>query len=395
MINNTEYDSEYEQYFKKWLEGIEDEVSWWEQSVFKSDGSHHEYIIDRFIKNTKFSLENDLDGLGRDVRFIDIGSGPFSRCGFDCDKVNLTTIAVDPLAPVYNRLKRKYSMENPINLQMGFVELLSQQFEENSFDLVHMSNSLDHSFDPVFGIYQMLYICRIGGKVILRHHENEAENEAYEGMHQWNLSVYNEENSFVIWRGDRRFNIGDLISKYADMYIYPSLVEKERGWKYNKVVLIKKSPIQIPENHYMLKIFSSVYEFLLKKTLLETKLFSERMRIKINYLSEPIEGYKKLADEKGIRKVDIYGFGKIGRALYALMDLAQIDVGYIIDQRDIEIENIKTTNIRNYNYSGVDFIIVTVKSEFDVIRKMLSEIGAPEEKIVCIDDYLNMYEEIL
>ena len=86
-----------------------------------------------------------------EIQFIDVGSGPFSRCGIATEKVKLEGIAVDPLADIYTILKKKNGLENGIDLRIGFVELLDKQFEKNIFDLVHMSNALDHSFDPVFG----------------------------------------------------------------------------------------------------------------------------------------------------------------------------------------------------------------------------------------------------
>lgn len=118
------------------------------------------------------------------------------------------------------------------------MELLDNKYGQNSFDMVHMSNSLDHCFDALNGIYQLIYICKIGGKIILRHTENEAERSEYEGFHQWNLSVHNEENSFIIWRGKRRIDIAKELGEYVDIYIYPD--QKEGEWQFNKVVMIKK-----------------------------------------------------------------------------------------------------------------------------------------------------------
>jgi len=55
-------------------------------------------------------------------------------------------------------LKKENHLENGINLESGFVELLDRKYPENSFDIVHMSNALDHSFNPVIEIAQLLYI---------------------------------------------------------------------------------------------------------------------------------------------------------------------------------------------------------------------------------------------
>lgn len=64
-------------------------------------------------------------------------------------------VAIDPLAEVYKLLKEKNNLDNDVLLQTGFVEALDSQYPENSFDMVHMSNSLDHSFDVIMGIYQL------------------------------------------------------------------------------------------------------------------------------------------------------------------------------------------------------------------------------------------------
>jgi hypothetical protein len=188
-----------------------------------------------------FSLENDIpeEKIGKPYKFVDIGSGPFSNVGSITDKVYLDALYVDPLASVYNMVKNRYDLNDTMKLQTGFVELLIKNFEPNSFDMVHMSNALDHSFSPIDGIYQLLNICKIGGKVVLRHAENEAVNENYQGLHQWNLSLHNKEKSFIIWRDDERYDVCEIFSEYADIYLYPDEIEKEDRWIYNKVVLIK------------------------------------------------------------------------------------------------------------------------------------------------------------
>ena len=46
-------------------------------------------------------------------------------------------------------------------------------FPAGHFDVVHIRNALDHSFDPVLGIERMLHAVRPGGWVLLRHARNE------------------------------------------------------------------------------------------------------------------------------------------------------------------------------------------------------------------------------
>ena len=136
-------------------------------------------------------------------------------------------------------------------------------YAENTFDMVHMRNSLDHSFDPLHGLLELLFICKVGGKIILRHAENEAVNENYSGLHQWNLSLLNEENSFVIWNGNGRYDVCELLSSYADFELYP-IESREKGG-HNTVVITKTNRIDIPSDadYYSEIIHDCNYKFLL------------------------------------------------------------------------------------------------------------------------------------
>lgn len=110
----------------------------------------------------------------------------------------------------------------------------------NYYDIVHMSNALDHCFDPLEGIYQLLTVVKVGGKIILRHNDNEAEHEKYTGFHQWNLTIVNGE--FQIWRkGVRPINVQNIIKEVAEVEIAEVCEEKlfDDVWKYNKIIIRK------------------------------------------------------------------------------------------------------------------------------------------------------------
>ena len=127
--------------------------------------------------------------------------------------------------------------------------------------MVYMRNSLDHSFDPLRGLQELLYICKVGGKIILQHAENEAVNQKYSGLHQWNLSLQNEEKSFVIWSGNEHYDICEWFFGCADFELYPP--EKKRGG--HTVVMTKTNRIDIPEGsaRYSKIIHDCNYKFLL------------------------------------------------------------------------------------------------------------------------------------
>lgn len=258
----------YEKFFTRWLDGIPDEISFWNTYMREHGGEYSANFNWTVNPRKKFQLEEDFDLNLKTCKFIDVGSGPFSRCGRLTDLVDLEVEAVDPLGDLYEQLKKKYSLQNGITVRSGFVECLDKKYEANSFDMVHMSNSLDHCFDPIFGLYQLIRICKIGGKVILRHKENEGAVSEYDGLHQWNLSCHRVPGEFWIWNKDLECNINKEFAGYVDFECYTDQEEKKdvpTGLLLNKVILRKKKDIEVPDNPFYGQMLEMVY----KKLLLE------------------------------------------------------------------------------------------------------------------------------
>lgn len=336
----------YKDYYNKWIDGILPEIFFWENSVMKSSGDFHDDVVRKYINDHSFRLENELQHISsakdNKIKLLDVGSGPFSRCGSFSNKWDIEVVAVDPLASVYKCLKDRYNMNNDIDLRTGFVELLDKQFERNSFDMVHMSNSLDHSFDPIFGIYELLSVCKIGGIVVLRHHENEADNENYEGFHQWNLSLHNSEDSFVIWRKDERIDVCKAFETYAEFSLFPDLKETDGGWVYNEVIIRKKTQLELKECPFYYEFAERTFDKLLLRFLDESDRwnrlgmqdkYSRSIRERIGeWRLKPEQFFYKMK-KNGWEKIDIYGAGKIGRELYALCNESGVRVGSIIDKK--------------------------------------------------------------
>ncbi|KAK47654.1 hypothetical protein BG58_03315 [Caballeronia jiangsuensis] len=135
-------------------------------------------------------------------RVLDVGAGPLSKIGNFMPDADVEVLAADPLAFIYADLVDRHGITPGVRTQFAPAEDLSVFFEQSSFDLVHCSNALDHSFEPLRGIIEMLRVVRVGGTIILGHARNEAENEKYEGFHQHNFDV--EDGHFVIWNKQER-----------------------------------------------------------------------------------------------------------------------------------------------------------------------------------------------
>lgn len=384
---------EYQEHVEKWLGGIRDEISFW-NAYMREEGGYYFYGFKNTVSpNKRFELEEDIpkERLGEIYKFVDVGSGPFSRCGRVTSLVNLEAVSVDPLAYAYKTLRSKYGIDNGVELVNGFVELLDKVFTANTFDMVHMSNSLDHCFAPVDGILQLLNICKVGGKVILRHTENEAINEKYKGLHQWNLSLLNPEKSFVIWRGGERIDICKLLCDYANFELYPNQIEKGGYWVYNKVVMVKKKDITLPSNEFYDHLLDYIYRgFInlnLELSLNDSELNSDDRMRHIRELYHKF--YQKNHNVKGIEKVAVYGYGKIGKNLCYLLKAMGIEVTVVFDKQGKKCgyDNAISIDDCNVRYE-TDMVIVSIQDE--------SVVNALREKgyrnIVLLDDFLSMFD---
>lgn len=138
---------------------------------------------------------------------LDAGAGPLSTLGSLWTGVDweYELIPVDALSVQYKQLYAKYGVVPPVATRLSDFEEIDNVFPQEYFDLVHVKNALDHSYDPMAGLHAMLRVCKRGSMVFLAHVENEAERENYQGMHQWNFA--RQDGRFVIWSQAARHDV--------------------------------------------------------------------------------------------------------------------------------------------------------------------------------------------
>jgi len=123
--------------------------------------------------------------------------------------------AVDPLAEEYKRLLAEFGITPPVRTQLGEVERLTRYFPKDHFDLVNMENALDHSYNPLLGLRQMIGVVKPGCHVLLLHNVNEAHNTGHAGFHQWNCCADN--GNFVIWNSYTRVSVNAALEDVAQV----------------------------------------------------------------------------------------------------------------------------------------------------------------------------------
>jgi hypothetical protein len=180
-----------------WKNLVDVELSHWNHVFYKyttdTNSYLHQYVKKRLDielplhKNVQ-SLVDLIDKI--EITILDVGSGPVPFLGRKSTK-NIKLTAVDYLAKNYYELYNQYNVYPPtIPLPIDASEL-SLTFKNNSFDIVYARNSIDHTFNPIKCIQEMVNVSN--KYVILEHKINEGMIENYQGLHNWNFFIKDSE----------------------------------------------------------------------------------------------------------------------------------------------------------------------------------------------------------
>ena len=174
--------------------GFAHEIDFWKWFV-KSDRFLHNWVFPEQNPEIRANhpdvakcFDDFAAGWNEDhpIMILDVGSGALPWIKGILGTKGLV-IPCDPLADEYQKIfdYDKFSEDAPIK---AFAEDLP--FDDNSFDIVHCSNALDHTQNPYKAILEMERVCRPGGMILIQGFENEAIHEDWKGLHQWNISIY-------------------------------------------------------------------------------------------------------------------------------------------------------------------------------------------------------------
>ena len=202
----------------RWRAQLPKELSYWKQWVAGGDIHTHDFI--RQALDPELQLQPHLAELldpdtDRELKVLDVGPGLISFLGKWLGDRPVTIVPVDPLADEYNQLLESAGLTPLVPAIAGSAEDLSSQFPEGSFDLAHSSNAIDHAFDPVRAIAEMIKVVRPNGYVYLAHSRNEGHQNGYYGLHQWNFDI--RDGAFVVWNPVRERSVTEELRHLADI----------------------------------------------------------------------------------------------------------------------------------------------------------------------------------
>lgn len=151
------------------------------------------------------------------ARIVDLAAGPVSCVGWKLRGIRLNVTPIDVLAEAYDTILAEAGIVPPVRTVPGEAEAIDELFAPGSIDLVYIRNALDHCHDVPRVIDAALTVLRPGGHFVIHSIRNEAENEKYAGLHQWNITT--EAGHFVVHRPGVRIDVTERLGGRAAVAI--------------------------------------------------------------------------------------------------------------------------------------------------------------------------------
>ena len=195
---------------ERWLRATRSETAFWADWLAQRGygGDDYRFRTDPAHEVHQPELRDLIEALpGEEVEILDVGAGPLTAVGKTYPRKRLEIVAVDPLADQYDKLLAHEGIRPPVRTQPCSGEELLERFAPNSFDIATAFNALDHSYDPVQAIRNMVEVVRPGGFVLLVHGINEGVQRRYVGLHQWNFEY--RQGQLVVWRRGEQHDLSE------------------------------------------------------------------------------------------------------------------------------------------------------------------------------------------
>jgi SAM-dependent methyltransferase len=204
---------------ENWNAGKSEELKFWDTWLMSKGGfwkeSGYDWTEDfktRIDPNSELQEYIAAEIRARGIVFpyiLDVCAGPLTIVNKNYDGKPIQLKCFDALADDYSLMLDKYGIFPPVYTIKGDVEDNLLNFP---VDVVHCSNGLDHSYNPLEGIKSMVTSIKPGGFVILKHYIREGERGSYQGLHQWNF--YLKDEKFFI--SDSEGNETDVEKELAE-----------------------------------------------------------------------------------------------------------------------------------------------------------------------------------
>jgi SAM-dependent methyltransferase len=198
---------------------LQEEIDFWRNWIVTGGSKWPEDFHERFNPDQPIQ-DHVAEYIGRvqeeNVHILDVGSGPLTKLGKKHPSKQFVITATDLLANEYDQLLAELDVKPLVRTIYADAERLEEQFGQNTFDIVHGQNCIDHTAQPLRAIEQMVKVTKPQGFVVLYHAENEGQREGYGQLHQWDFTC--EHGAFVI--GDRygqKTNVTEMLAASCEV----------------------------------------------------------------------------------------------------------------------------------------------------------------------------------
>lgn len=134
----------------------------------------------------------------KDIKIVDIGSGPFGKIGQYLDGVKVEIYHCDKQD--FTEFWKKHNAASVVSVEYQDMEKLT--YPDDFFDIIYCSNALDHTKNALAAVKEMIRVCKSGGWVYI---ECWLDQLSTRGKHYWNTK---EDGVFINKTG--RFDLKDF-----------------------------------------------------------------------------------------------------------------------------------------------------------------------------------------
>ncbi|HLJ65995.1 MAG TPA: methyltransferase domain-containing protein [Chloroflexota bacterium] len=174
----------------QWQRGIDQELAFWRR--YLASGGLNWPDEFRFRMDPDAPLQPHIAarlpaGLPTaELPILDCAAGPATTLGKTLNGDRLPITAIDALAEQYHTILEELHLQPPVPSLPCTVEALATRFGPDRFALVYMRFALDHCYDPIAALHQMVRVARPGCAVMIEHYRGEHDEE-YHGLKHWTL----------------------------------------------------------------------------------------------------------------------------------------------------------------------------------------------------------------
>ncbi|ELS03145.1 methyltransferase family protein [Xenococcus sp. PCC 7305] len=166
----------------------------WKDTSLKREHYYLKSLIDNNVEAKNICGQIVLDICQRFIaenrtmpKVLDVGCGPISSLAYLTHNNFADVIGIDPIAEEYRILLEQHNITSPVTQYYAIGEDLSSNFSEESFDIVHIRNALDHTQCPPLVWLNIFKLVKKGGLLVHSHSVREATKEGFKQLHQYDL----------------------------------------------------------------------------------------------------------------------------------------------------------------------------------------------------------------